>query len=211
METGGLTGAALFAAFFGLLFAIHGLSLLMGARYYLGEFLLLILATGLVMGLTAKFLPQGCPVWTAMLISFSVGAAVFWGGAWELRVVRALGIEGSRRRCFHLLLGLLLVPTAVAGVVAFVAFVMLLPQRAVTPLGRIFLGLALCLLTAGLSFLLLRRYSRMRARVRDREGFTHSFRQGAKRENPEETADAAAEEKLPEKPPGPPEPPDPEA
>ncbi len=79
----------------------------MQIRYSLGEFLLLVLVTGLGIGLTAKFMSEEADYSLVMPVSLGVGLALFWGGLKGLHAAHWLGVVSPRRRLLLLLRGIL--------------------------------------------------------------------------------------------------------
>jgi len=105
---------ALLLSLWGLVFAVRltvvTVRRFRRCRYSLGEFLVLILGTGLAMGLTAKALPEGTLLAVVMAVSLGVGFFVIWGGAAGIYTAQWLGEELPRERILYILRGLFLAP-----------------------------------------------------------------------------------------------------
>jgi len=107
--------AALLAALLALLFGGYAVARLLKIRYTLAEFYVLVLLTGLGIGLTAKAFPADTDIFLVSALSLLSGGLLLWGGAEGLTIVHWLEVAGRRRRLFILLGGMVL-PYAVLGV-----------------------------------------------------------------------------------------------
>jgi len=67
-------------------------------RYSLGEFILLVLVTGLAIGLTAKVLPADWPLAAVMPFALAVGVIAWFCCMSGLHAANRLGVERPRRR-----------------------------------------------------------------------------------------------------------------
>ncbi len=108
-----------------IIFVVNAVKLARRTRYTLAEFVVLVLLTGLGMGLTAKALPAELHPALAAAPAVLVGISLFSGGLCGLYVARWLGVESPRRRIFLLLHGLLLVPALAGAIAAGVAAIVL--------------------------------------------------------------------------------------
>ncbi len=82
-------------------------------RYTLAEFILLVLLTGLVMGLTAKALPENFGDADATVVSLGVGVLLLCGGLLGLWIANQLSAESPRQRIFFILRGFLTAPAVI--------------------------------------------------------------------------------------------------
>jgi len=189
-------GGILLGVLSSLLAVIFGVWMIKGAgvnvrrvrrtRYFLAEFLLLVLLTGLGMGLTAKALPEKFGHVGATVVALGVGVLLIAGGLLGLWIANQLGVESSRRRMLLLLRGFLAVPAVpgfFAGILALERSTSLSPSVRLLAAVGVLLGMA-----AGLLHLLAGRKLFLRARA-------------AERRKAEEAAQAAASEKPAEEPP----------
>jgi len=108
---------AVFVAFAGRA-TFRALARLRRVRYSLGEFIVLVVTTGLGMGLPAKALPEEAALGAVMGASVAVGLFLFWGGLPGLRAADRLGLESPRRRALVLLRGVLLFPALAGALIA---------------------------------------------------------------------------------------------
>jgi len=84
-------------------------------RYSVGDFSLLVVVTGLGMGLTAKFLPGNWPLAGIMPSSAAAGLFVFWGGSWGIHAANRLDRESGARRALIILGGACYLPACLGA------------------------------------------------------------------------------------------------